>query len=675
MNNYKMDGTDVFNRPQCNLLRYLIFGFFLSLTLSSGSPTYAAEENVTLNLNDADIRAFIASVSEITGKNFVIDPRVKGRVTVYSATPTSPEHIYSIFLSVLKVHGYSAVPSGNVIKILPNDGAKQNNIPTETEKSTRAGDTLITRVVQVNHANASQLATILRPLLPKHAHIAAHTGSNTLVITDSAANVERLVQIINRIDQTNNYGVEIITLQHASADALAQTLKTVHKPAPGKGKTTRQAQTLIADQRTNSLILNGDPQWLNNLRLIITKLDKPVANEGNTEVIFLKYANAKGLKEVLQVVGSKTIGLSEGARAKGTTRQSNLFDITAEESTNALVLTASPHLMRTLKSVITKLDIRREQVHIEAIIVELKSDKAIELGVEWKTTVPDTGFAAVSRLPITSEAGSQLPSFPVTLGSGLSLGYLSGGNLHALLKAFAGDSDSNILSTPSLVTLDNEEALIHVGQDVPYVTGRYSNDDSNGGQNPFQTIERHDVGVKLNVTPHINDGNTVELEIEQEVSSVNTKSDVDGLVTDKRLIKTTVLVDDGEIIVLGGLIDDGLEEVENKVPVLGDIPGIGLLFKNRRTISIKRNLMVFLRPQILRDSRATREVTQKSYSSIRELELKKLDEGINLMPNATPPLLLSIEHQPLAPIEQDDTKPRASTVIEDDESAIFKMAK
>lgn len=618
-------------------LRRFILLFLLAFSLQ----TFAADEkSVTLNLTDADIRAFISTVSEMTGKNFIIDPRVKGRVTVVFSTPTSPENIYEVFLTVLNVHGYSAVPSGDAIKIVPNAGAKQDSIPTELNEQAADGDKLMTRVVQVQHADATQLSTILRPLLPQHAHIAAHASSNTLVITDTANNVNRVVKIIRRIDRANNSGIEIVKLKHARADALMQTLNAltkVTKGSPFKGKIAGQTRSISADERTNALILNGDPSWRSNIRHIISKLDQPVENEGNTEVIYLKYANAKTLSEVLRGVGDKMIKSNLEKTKKQT--QASLFDIQADESTNALVLTAPPNLMASLKGVIEKLDIRREQVHIEAIIVELKDDKAIEFGVEWQTAATSNGFAAATRTPITGAVSSTIGAFPGALGNGFSLGYFSGGNIRALIKAFTSDGDTNILSTPSIVTLDNEEASIHVGQNVPFVTGQYTNNDSNAGTNPFQTIERHDVGIKLNVTPHINEGKTIELKIDQEVSSVDATSSVDGLTTNKRTIKTTVLVDDGEVVVLGGLIDDSLSETTSKVPLLGDIPILGNLFSSKRTVHEKKNLMVFLRPRILRSEVSNRDLANKNYHRIRELQEQAWINGIKHMPDEKPPLL------------------------------------
>jgi general secretion pathway protein D len=617
----------------------LLRSLAICLLLFSLTVAHAAdqESNITLNLNDVDIRAFIATVSEATGENFIIDPRVKGKVTVVSAKPVSVSRLYEVFLSVLKVHGYAAIPSGDAIKIIPDIAAKQDTIPTITEPDDYVSDKLITRVVQINHADAEQLIPILRPLLPKHAHMAAHANSNTLIITDSSINTDRIEQIIRRIDQANNRDIEVIHLRYSLASELSATLRSLIESTPNKGKTTAKTPTLIADDRTNSLILSGDSSWRRNIRSLIAQLDAPISNEDNTEVIYLQHATASELMEVLRGVGNQQLE----AQKKNKTAQAkdSRFDIRADEATNALVVTAPPFLMRSLKTVIEELDIRRAQVQIEAIIAELRNDKSVELGVEWQTRTPSTGTAAGTNLPLTSALGSSILSYPTTVGSGISLGYFRGGDLRALIKAFASDGDTNILSTPSLVTLDNEEASIHVGQNVPFVTGQYTNSDSNAGQNPFQTIERHDVGVKLNVTPHINEGDTIKLEIEQEVSSVDTKSDVDGLVTNKRIIQTTILVDDEEVIVLGGLMQDSLSESLSKVPLLGDIPVLGTLFQSRRTALEKKNLMVFLRPQIIRDRADTNRLTGKKYTQIRELQLGARTRGIPLMPNEQLPVL------------------------------------
>lgn len=647
-------------------LRSLVFSFALLFSLSCWGED--SERTMTLNLNDADIRAFIATVSEMTGKNFIIDPRVKGKVTVVSGTPVPPDRVYEIFLSVLKVHGYAAVPSGDAIKILPDATAGKDRVPTIYDEQPEESDKLVTRVIQVNHADAAQLVPILRPLLPQQAHLAAHTNSNTLVVTDSAANINRVVGIIQRIDQANNRDIEIIPLRHSLASDLQKTLTSLNKATDPKGKTAGQASTMIADDRTNSLILSGDPSWRTNMRLLIAQLDTPIANDDNTEVIYLKYAAAKSLVSVLQGVGKQQLKAQGAESPKGAASNTTRFDIQADETTNALVVTAPPFLMRSLKSVIRKLDIRRAQVLIEAIIAELQYDKSIELGVEWETSIPGTGFSAGTQFPTTL---SSINNYPTTTGGGLSIGYFVNGNLRALLKAFAGNDDANILSTPSLVTLDNEKAMIHVGQNVPFLTGQYANDDSVGGSNPFQTIERHDVGVKLSVTPQINEGNTIRMKIEQEVSSVvPASSDTSGatdVVTNKRIIETTVLVDDQETIVLGGLVHDTLTETVSKVPLLGDIPVLGLLFQNRRTALEKRNLMVFLRPEIMRTRRTGAEVTRNRYNEIRQMQKEAREEGIPLMPFEDPPVLPAEgANSPYPPPPASDEEQKPDTTPEEE---------
>jgi general secretion pathway protein D len=635
----------------------LLRSLAVCLLLFSISVAHATEQepSVTLNLNDVDIRAFIATVSESTGQNFIIDPRVKGKVTVVSAKPVSADRLYEVFLSVLKVHGFAAVPSGDAIKIIPDVAAKQDTIPTISEPDEQNSDKLITRVVQINHSDAAQLVPILRPLLAKQAHMAAHPNSNTLIFTDSSTNADRIEQIIHRIDQANNRDIEVIPLRYSLASELSTTLDSLIKVTPSKGTSAAKVPTLIADERTNSLILSGDSSWRRNIRMLIAQLDAPVSNEDNTEVIYLQHATATELMDVLKGVGDQQLE-SQKKNQKAQARDGR-FDIRADEATNALIVTAPPFLMRSLKSVIAKLDIRRAQVQIEAIIAELRNDKSVELGIEWQSKTRDTGTVAGTNLPLTSTVGSSILSYPSTVGSGISLGYFRGGDLRALIRAFASDGDTNILSTPSLVTLDNEEASIHVGQNVPFVTGQYTSGDSNGGENPFQTIERHDVGVKLIVTPHINEGDTIKLKIEQEVSSVDTKSDVDGLVTNKRIIQTTILVDNEEVIVLGGLMEDSLSENVSKVPLLGDVPLLGTLFQSRRTAFEKKNLMVFLRPQIIRDRADNARLAEKKYTQIRQLQQGARENGVALMPRERPPVLPPInddEQEVAEPTEQDD---------------------
>ncbi|MET0103295.1 MAG: type II secretion system secretin GspD [Sedimenticola sp.] len=593
---------------------------------------------MTLNLNNADIRAFISTVSEMTGKTFIIDPRVKGNVTVVSAAPVAPDSIYEIFVSVLKVHGYAVVPSGEAIKILPQAYASKDSAPLVSARVTGNGDKLVTRVIKIHHADAVQMVPILRPLLPQQAHLAAHPTSNTLVVADSAANVNRVAEIAKRMDRPSDLDVDIIPLRHSQASELAETLASLVKKSTAKSGKGPVDNTLIADVRTNSLILGGDSGWRSSIRLLIAQLDREVSNEGDTEVIPLRFADARELLDVLRGVGDQQLKSDVDKDSNRLAGAGGRFDIQADEATNSLVITAPPFLMRSLKSVVSELDVRRAQVLIEAIIAELRYDKSVEFGVEWESGMPGNGFGGGTSLPLASGVGSLINGYPTTIGSGFSLGYFRGGDLRLLLKAFSGSSDANILSTPSLVTLDNEEASIHVGQNVPFVTGQYTNDAA-GATNPFQTIERHDVGVKLKVTPHISEGETVKLKIEQEISSVDSSSTVDGLVTNKRLIETTILVDNEEVVVLGGLMEDSLTDNESKVPVLGDIPMLGTLFKNQRSALEKKNLMVFLRPQIIRDQKRSSELAARRYTHIRNLQREAKEEGVPLMPGEEPPVL------------------------------------
>lgn len=618
-------------------LHILLLACILSLPVAAQQ-----EETLTLNLNNADIRALISTVSEMTGKNFIIDPRVKGKVTVISASPSSRDHIYEIFLSVLKVHGFAAVPSGDVIKIVPNTIAKQDSIPT-INRDDEEGDELVTRVVKVKHISAAQLVPILRPLMPQQAHLAPHADSNTLIISDSASNLNRIIGIIGRIDHIGSREIEIIPLEYANAADLVQVLNSL-KQSTQKGQgVPSQDSVLVADQRTNSILLGGSPERRIEMRALIAHLDTPIEREGNTEVIYLRYAQAKDLMGVLKGIGTQHLE-AEAEAKKGTSTKAQ-FDIQADEATNALVVTAPPALMRSLKVVINQLDIRRAQVYIEAVIAELTDDRSAELGVEWQSS--DNGkFSVGSRWSPNDDSLSSING-GVFMGRGFSLGYLPGGNLRALVRAFAGDTDTNILSTPSILTLDNEEASIHVGQNVPFITGSYTTDTGNSQTNPFQTIERHDVGIKLKVVPQINEGDTIKLQIEQEVSGVTTNPDVEGLTTNKRTINTTILVDDKQTIVLGGLIKDDQTETVNKIPLLGDIPLLGNLFKTTNSSIEKTNLMVFLRPEIIRDQRTSLQLTNTKYRYIQQLQQAVRQDskkgGLKLMPGAEAPILPPLE--------------------------------
>ena len=622
-------------------------GWLAALLLGAVALT-ARAETVTLNLKDADISVLIGTVAEITGRNFIVDPRVKGRVTVVSSRPMETEEIYQVFLSILKVHGFAAVPAGAVVKIVPDVNAKQDSIPTVQDGEVR-GDEMVTRVLEVDNVPAAQLVPILRPLVPQQGHLAAYPATNVLIISDRADNVERLATIVHRIDQQSDGEIEVIPLSHASAAEVVRILNSLGSKQPAQPQAAAGGPVLIADERTNSVLLGGDRAARLRLRAVISHLDTPLERGGNTQVIYLKYAKARDLVEVLTGV-SRSI---EKEQAKGQGKPAALnVSIQADDASNALVITGPPDLLRSLQGVIRQLDVRRAQVLVEAVIAEITADKAAELGVQWRAAVDanETGGIGGTNFDVTTSINSAATN-PLGVGNGLSLGYFEGTssflgteilNLGALVRALASDSESNILSTPTLVTLDNEEAEIVVAQNVPFITGQFTNTGANqGATNPFQTIQRQDVGLTLKVRPQINEGDAIKLEIEQESSSVS-ETAVSGaadIVTNKRSIKTSVMVADRQVVVLGGLIDDRLTESVQKVPLLGDIPLVGNLFKAQRTKKEKRNLMVFLRPVILRDAATETEVSAGKYNYMRARQLEKRSQGVRLMPDKEVPTL------------------------------------
>ncbi|NOT12395.1 MAG: type II secretion system secretin GspD [Methylococcaceae bacterium] len=615
-------------------IRFLI-GLMMALLCAVSA---AEKDEFSLNLNEVEIKAMIDTVSDITGKNFIVDPRVTGKVTVVTAKPMRAAQIYEIFQSILKVHGFSAINSGNIVKIVPNVNAKQEYTDTVV-----GDDALLTRMIQLHHVDAAEMVQMLTPLMPQHAYISAFPSSNVIILSDTMGNVNRLAQMINQMDSSGSSKFELINLNHATASVVVETLtKLITNRYSGKSGVF--VPSIFADERTNSLLLGGDPASRRELRTLIADLDHPSDDsDGNTEVIYLHYAVAKELLETLTgIKGSKG-----GANAQPQTTVQKTVDIRADEATNALVITAPDEEMRSLKSVVRQLDIRRAQVHIEAIIAEVNYTKGQDIGVEWHTKVVNDGIAVRSS-PV------DLGSMITAAGKGLSIGYLVGSELRALLTAFAKDTNVNVLSTPSIVTLDNEEASMIVGQNIPIVSGSYTTNTS-GSSNPFQTVQRQDIGIKLKVTPQINEGNAIKLKVLQEVSSVepdpgSSSSSSSGVTINKREIDTSVLVDDGKILVLGGLIQDDVQESITKVPLLGDLPYLGHLFQFRESDVVKKNLMVFLRPVIMRDPEKSSILTNEKYNNLRSHQQRSGKEGVFLMPNEHAPILPEIPSvNPLRP--------------------------
>lgn len=606
-----------------------------------GGDTQASSEQkaktITLNFTEADIRTVIEAVSKHTGKNFIIDPRVKGKVTLISQSPMDADEVYKVFLSVLKVHGFAAIPGKNVTKVVPDVNAKQDAIRSLRGSGAGLSDELVTHIIEVRHVNASQLVPILRPLVPQRGHLAAVPSSNVIILSDTKANIARLVRIIRRIDTVTGDEIEVIPLQHASASELVRILNQLGGKGP-KGAANKP--TIVADTRTNSLLISGDKSKRLSLRALILHLDTPLDIGGTTHVVYLRNAVAKDLVPVLT-------GVSRGAvKGKGKAASSigGEVIIQADENTNALVITAPPDVFRSLKSVIRQLDIRRAQVLVESVIAEVSTETSRELGVQWAVD-GRAGNNALGLInfnigtPITAYATLDAP--PIPIGFNIGLGDFTGVNkIAALITMLAGDSRTNILSTPSLVTLDNEEAEIVVGQSVPFVTGSYTN--TGGGStptNPFNTITREDVGLTLKIKPQINEGDSIKLDVTQEVSSISPSSLASDIITNKRSIKTSVMVDDGEIVVLGGLIQEDLIETEQKVPGLGDIPLLGWLFRYQRTSKIKTNLMVFIHPTIIKDKKTMRSLTGGKYNYLRAKQLEMKAEGLRLLDDELTPVL------------------------------------
>lgn len=607
------------------------------------APKTGKDNNIILNFADADIATIIEAVSKYTGQNFIIDPRVKGKVTIISQRPMNADQVYQVFLSVLKVHGFAAIPGPDVVKIVPDVNAKQDAIDTMGATTGNEGDELVTQIIEVKHVDANQLVPILRPLVPQRGHLASVPSSNVIIIADSANNIARLSQIIQRIDTVSGDEIEIVTLQHASATDVTRILSQLDSKDP---KAAAERPKLVADDRTNSLLISGDKTSRLRLKALIAHLDTPLEVGGNTHVVYLRNAVAKDLVPVLTGL-SQNVAKGKKQQQGGAVPGSDIV-IQADDSTNALVITAPPEVFRSLKGVIAQLDVRRAQVMVESIIAEVSHEKSRELGVQWAVDGRDANNAVglvnfTLGTPITAYANLDNPPNPVGFNVGFG-NFMGATKIAALVSMLAGDSHTNILSTPSLVTLDNEEAEIVVGQNVPFVTGSYSN--TGGGTtpaNPFNTIQRQDVGLTLKIKPQINEGNTIKMEVTQEVSSIAPSSAASDIITNKRAIKTSVLVDDGQIIVLGGLIKDDLLESEQKVPGLGDIPLLGWLFRYQKTQKIKTNLMVFIHPRILKDNNTMMSLTSNKYDYLRTQQMDMKEKGLRLMDDELTPVLPTLK--------------------------------
>ena len=611
---------------------------------------FAQQVTITPNYKEADIRQIVEAVSAVTDRNFIIDPRVNAKVTMLSKTPMTPDAFYEAFLAILEVHQLAAMQSGDIIKIIPNATARQYGSPMGAGRAA-GDDDIVTQVIQVENVGAAQLVPILRPLIPQFGHLAAHPGSNMLIISDRAGNVSRMVSIIHRIDRSSEDDIEVVPLQHASSSEVVRVLTALTQQPRSDGAPV--STSLVADARTNSVLIGGDRADRLRLRTLIAHLDTPLEDGGDTQVRYLRYADAEELATKLQQHFQGQVAAAQGAAggAQSAARNGEV-SVWADTQTNAIVVNAPPKMMRSLMQIVDKLDIRRAQVLVEAIIVEVIADKTAELGITWAvegaasttpigaTNFPSAGPGVVQLAGAAAGGGEGVdPGSLIGEGITFGVGRLSdtGVSFAAILRALEGDADTNIISTPSLVTTDNEEASLNVGQEVPFVTGSFTNTGGNiGSVNPFQTIQREQVGVKLTITPQINEGNSLLLDISQEISNI--AQSVEGatdLITNQRIVETTVIVDDGQILVLGGLLEDVLRESEQRVPILGSIPFLGALFRVQTTDKVKTNLLVFIRPKILRDAATISTETNAKYNMIKEALDRTNEDGINLMPGET----------------------------------------
>ncbi|MBM4218651.1 MAG: type II secretion system protein GspD [Gammaproteobacteria bacterium] len=610
---------------------------------------------ITPNYKDADLTQVIDAVAQVTGKSFIVDPRVRAQVTMLSTAPMSPEAFYEAFLAILQVHGYIAVPSGKVIKIMPDATARQvpsNDLP---DRVSPISDEIVTQVIQIRNVSAGQLVPILRPMMPQAAHLAAYPSANMLIISDRAANVNRIVRIVQRIDRSGDGDFDFIKLEHASSTEIVRVINSL---SSAQGAEAAGAARVVADERTNSLIVSGEQSQRLRLRTLIAYLDTPLEAGGDTQVRYLRYADAEKLAAKLKEQSGAAVAATGGAAAAQAAASPGGVDksvtIWAEPETNALVITAPPKTMRSLMSVVDRLDVRRAQVVIEAMLVEVSNDASRDFGVNWIVDGSGDNFlVGLFNQPIAGVSlgdiarGIQDPSSIQQAPGGFTVGggrvQDSGTNFAAILRALASNGDTNVVSMPSVITLDNEEAQIKVAQEVPFLTGQYTNTGGQGGAvNPFQTIERKEVGNILKITPQITDEDTILLKIEQEASGIAAAASqvsATDLVTNKRTISTRVLVDDGGMIVLGGLIEDRLTENESRVPVLGKIPVIGALFRVRNTQKTKTNLMVFIRPRVLRTAEQAAIETNAKYNYLRDLQLGRNDGKVKMIPGAQQPTL------------------------------------
>ena len=609
-----------------------------SATLRVGAEQ-VADDTWVVNIREVDIHEFVSQVAQITGKTFVIDPRLKGNVTVVSSVPMNADAVYELFLSVLRVHNFTASPSGDVIRIQTTATGKQGPGP-DGEVQELPPEELITRVIAAQNVESGELVKILRPLIPQYGHIAAVAQPNIVIISDHANNIERLTRMIEQIDVADEDEITVVPLREAWVGTVVALLEKLAPAQIGQGATGPQRIQLIANERNNSIVVRGKPRPTAEILKLIDKLDQPATTTGGAQVFRLNHADAV---DVANILSALLAGNERGESAEPTTIQ-------ADESLNAIVARANPGTINELREILDKLDVRRTQVLIEAAVVEVNLSDREDIGVEAAIadgegdTVPlastslsgvvsqllnnlTEGGAEGGEVSIDVLAGLARVSSPTLAAARVNPDGISFGGI---ITALATSSDANLLSTPSIMALDNQEAIIVVGQQVPFRTGSFTTT-GDGSSNPFTTVQRQDVGLTLKVTPHVHEGTSVRMEVDQEITNIVETPVGDAgfadVVTSKRQITTTILAEDQQIIVLGGLIQDNVTQTRRKVPLLGDIPGLGFFFRSSGDSRTKTNLLVFLRPTVIKTVQDVESSAERKYRDIWEVEITSPVEG------------------------------------------------
>lgn len=608
-----------------------------------------AQQTWTVNFKDTDIQEVIKFVADATGKTILVDPKVRGQVRVISQDAVNKEELYELFLSMMDVQGFTAVENGNVVRIVPNRDARSLPVPTDLGSNPLGDDTYVTQVLKLENISASKVLPTLRPLVPQHGHLSAYDPSNAIIVTDTRSNILRLKEIISQIDQSSVVETELIELEFALAEDVARAVTQIEKPGAGDGG--QSELTVVPDNRINAVLVHGDDLQRERIRQLVERLDRPRTKDSNVRVVYLKYAKAENVAQVLNGVMQNIARSEEGGNNNARRQETN---VQADEDTNSLLITANSDTMESLLAVIDSLDIRRAQVLVEAIIVEVEDSDGRELGIQWMYRDDKRGFGssttgsgqlgAIGQGALDdSDDGlvSLAGSLSQTQGQLFGIGRLGERtDFLGILNMLQENSSTNILSTPNLLTTDNHTASISVGQNVPFATGSYASTGGNSNPgNPFRTIERRDVGILLEVTPHVNAGDSVVLDISQEVSSLSNLNNSDGPITNQRKLETQVLAANGETVVLGGLIEEEIQTSVQKVPFLGDVPIMGRLFRNQVDSLSKTNLLVFIRATVIEDDQLLKGATAEKYKALREQQENRRRSGGMLFSSDDIPML------------------------------------